>query len=93
MQAPPTSFHDGMTGWACMLRGELGIRWDEQFHWWYGDNDLDLRCRLEHGGVVAVPGAAPDHKHPSEQTVSSVELSRIANEDGARFNNKWAGRI
>lgn len=93
MHNPPMSQADSMTCWACMLRGELNVRWDEQFRWWYGDNDLDLRCRLEQGGVVAVPGSAPDHKHPSEQTFADGELSRLAHEDGARFHSKWNGRI
>src|SRR2546421_50701 len=26
-----------MTGWAFMLRGETGLRFDTRFRWWYGD--------------------------------------------------------
>jgi GT2 family glycosyltransferase len=88
----PSGHHDHMMGWAHMLRGELGLRWDEQFEWWYGDTDLDFRCRLEHGGVIAVPGAHPVHKHPSQATFESPVLSRIAHEDEARFAAKWNGR-
>lgn len=90
--APP-NVHELMMGWAHMLRGELHLRWDEQFQWWYGDTDLDYRCRIEHGGVIAVPGNHPVHKHPSVQTFSDATLSRIAHEDGARFAAKWQGAL
>jgi hypothetical protein len=93
MTAPPGNPQESMTGWACMLRGELGIRWDETLQWWYGDNDLDLRCRLEHGGVLAVPGEIPFHSHPSSQTFASVELSQQAHRDGVTFAEKWTGKI
>jgi len=94
MTAPPPDFSHTATLWACMLRGELKLRYDEQFVWWYGDNDIDLRCRLDHGGTIAVPGPMPDHTHPSEETFNDPVLSRIANtDDAARFNAKWAARM
>jgi glycosyltransferase involved in cell wall biosynthesis len=76
------------TVWACLLRGERHIRLDESMRWWYSDNDLDNMCRRI-GGVLAVPGRIPAHLHPSEQTVSSVELSRQAHLDEVTFNDKW----
>src|SRR6266496_4735661 len=45
----PAGHHEMMMGWAHMLRGELGLRWDEQFEWWYGDTDLDYRRRVRGG--------------------------------------------
>jgi glycosyltransferase involved in cell wall biosynthesis len=76
------------TVWACLLRGERHVRMDETMKWWYSDNDLDNTCRRM-GGVLAVPGRIPAHLHPSEQTVSSVELSRQAHLDEVTFNDKW----
>jgi hypothetical protein len=93
MRTPPRDQSESMTCWACMLRGELDIRWDENLHWWYGDNDLDLRCRFDYGGVLAVPGLMPNHSHPSAQTFASVELSQQTRRDEAAFNAKWAGRL
>jgi GT2 family glycosyltransferase len=87
----PATQWDSMTGWACMIRGELGLRWDESLQWWYADTDLDWRCR-ELGGVLAVPGPHPIHKHPSAQTFASFELSAQAHVDEQTFNAKWAGR-
>ncbi len=91
--AIPVPHHESMTCWACAVRGELGIRWDESIKWWYGDNDFDYRCRSEHGGVVAVPGPVPEHTHPSAQTFADAELSRQAHVDQATFENKWRGRV
>lgn len=80
------------TVWACMLRGERHIRMDETMKWWYSDNDLDNTCRRM-GGVLAVPGAIPQHLHPSAQTMASVELSRQAHIDEVTYNNKWHGVV
>lgn len=92
--APPQDFNHTATLWAAMLRGEAHVRYDETFRWWYGDNDIDLRCRLEHGGTVAVPGPQPTHHAPSQTTLASQELSRIANqEDAPAFDAKWAARL
>src|SRR6266498_5665506 len=75
----------------CSSDLELGLRWDESLRWWYADTDLDWRCR-ELGGVLAVPGPHPIHKHPSAQTFDSFELYAQAHQDEATFNAKWAGR-
>jgi hypothetical protein len=93
--APAASYFESLTGWACMFRGELGeaILWDETIHWWYGDNDIDNRMRLDGAGVIACPGPAPNHLRPSVQTVQSVELSAQAHRDEATYLAKWAGRI
>lgn len=87
---PPIGQHDAATVWACVMRGELGIGFDEAMQWWYSDNDLDLRCRRL-GGTVAVPGPIPQHLHPSEQTMRDAVLSAQAHRDGETFNAKWAG--
>jgi hypothetical protein len=87
-QTPAAGFGDTMTCWACLVRGEWGIRWDEDLRWWYGDNLLDLQCRLEEGGVVVVPGDVPVHKHPSKATVESTALSEQAWKDEQTFKEK-----
>lgn len=81
----PVSPIDSMTGWACMMRGELGLRWNEDLKWWYSDSLLDYECRLLHGGVLAVPGVLPVHHHPSEQTFADPVLAAQTRVDEARF--------
>jgi len=85
----PNGFSETMTCWACLVRGETGVRWDEDLRWWYADNLLDLRCRYDEGGVLAVPGPpGPIHKYPSKATTESVELSAQAGRDHETFREK-----
>jgi hypothetical protein len=94
MTAPPANFMETATLWAAMVKGEEGLRYDEQFRWWYGDNDFDLRCRLDADGTIAVPGPMPDHRLAGNATSESVELSTIANQhDAPAFNAKWSARM
>jgi GT2 family glycosyltransferase len=89
-QRPPYGQHEAATIWACLLRGESGLEFDETMRWWYSDNDLDLRCRRA-GGTIAVPGPIPRHLHPGVQTNSDVELSAQAHRDAVVYDTKWAG--
>jgi hypothetical protein len=88
-QSPATP-HDAATVWACMLRGERRLRFDESMKWWYSDTDLDFYCR-QVGGVLAVPGPLPEHLHPSEQTLADPVLTAQTHRDRERFNQKWNG--
>jgi GT2 family glycosyltransferase len=87
---PPTNPYDTCMVAACMLRGELCLRFDEEFLWWYGDTDLDYRCR-QSGGVIAVPGPVPEHLHPSAQTVADPNLTAQTHRDRETFAHKWQG--
>lgn len=77
-----------ISGWCFMLRGESGITADEQFEWFYGDDDLDWRCR-QSGGAVMVPYCAVEHLHPNELTAASAELSARTHIDRQLFAAKW----
>lgn len=77
-----------ISGWCFMLRGETGITADEQFQWFYGDDDLDWRCR-ESGGAVMVPGCPVEHLYPNQLTAASAELSARTHVDRQRFAAKW----
>lgn len=80
------------TVWACMLRGEAHLRFDETMRWWYSDNDLDYRCRRS-GGTLAVSGVVPEHLHPSAQTFADAELSAQTHRDRVTFEAKWSGVV
>lgn len=77
-----------ITGYAYMLRGESGIRLDEEFVWWYGDDDLDWRAR-EMGGSLMVAGCKVEHRAPNVQTNSRPELLAQTAVDRQTFINKW----
>lgn len=78
-----------MSGWAFMVRGEAGLRVDEQFRWWFGDNDLQLQAEKLGGKVVCVGGVTCEHLHPNESTQANPDLQQIAKEDEGRFWAKW----
>ena len=65
------------------------LRPDERYVWWYGDNDLDIRARKDHGGVVLV-SVDYEHLHPGEGTASSEELQEQTDRDGERFERQYA---
>lgn len=80
-----------MCGWAFMMRGERGLRFDEQFTWWYGDDDIQRQVEARGGVVVCVGGCYANHLEPNKSTKESPELQRIAAEDMQRFHAKWGG--
>lgn len=88
VSANPIDIRHRITGYAFMLRGEAGIKLDPKFGWWYGDDDLDWRCR-QAGGSLMVPGCAVVHKHPNGYTVSDPRLTAQAGRDRETFQAKW----
>lgn len=84
--AEPVNLFHRMQGYAFILASEGGLRVDEQFRWWFGDDDVDWSAR-ERAGTVVVGWAVVKHLHPSGST--NGELARIAGEDRERFRTKW----
>lgn len=82
---PPDRVLDGAL-WALDL--STGLRPDETYSWWFGDNDLDLRARLHHGGVATV-ATAYRHVHPSEATFASPALMALTRADESLFRSRW----
>lgn len=78
-----------VTGWAFMLRGELGFRFDEQFQWWCGDDDMSVWAR-NNGGLVHVGGVPVQNLHANESTDGL--LARVAADDMQRFVDKHGRR-
>jgi hypothetical protein len=74
-----------MTGWCWMLDTDHGIRPDEGYRWWFGDNDLFERANEAHG-IAAVEGWPVHHPHANEATSRSPELQALAREDEARWH-------
>jgi len=78
-----------VTGWAFVLRGEGGIRFDEQFVWWCGDDDISEYAR-QNGGLVVVPGPEVPNLLANSTTVganlaqSAVDMQRYVDKHGRR---------
>lgn len=77
-----------MAGFAFMIRGESGLRLDERFRWWYGDDDLSQQACAA-GGRVVVHGLTWDHRRPDQQTHARPELMEQAGRDRLSFVTKW----
>lgn len=77
-----------MAGFAFMIRGESGLRLDERFRWWYGDDDLAQQACAA-GGRVVVHGTTWDHRHPDRQSYERPELMEQAGRDRYAFVAKW----
>ncbi|KAF2774634.1 glycosyltransferase [Streptomyces sp. OM5714] len=87
-KAIPVDLRQRITGYAYMLRGETGLRLDEDLVWWYGDDDLDWRAR-EQGGALLVPGLAVDHRCPNGSLYERPELEQQTARDRETFAAKW----
>lgn len=81
---PPT-VQTRIPGVCMLVAGELGLRFDEQFRWWYADDDFEWQHRRA-GGTGLVAGTIIEHGlgHPLEGVLASY-----AEVDYRRFVAKW----
>jgi glycosyltransferase involved in cell wall biosynthesis len=86
--AAPISLYERITGFAYMLRGESSIRLNEDLKWWYGDDDLDWRCR-EMNGSLLLPGMAVEHLDPNGSTNRNPLLAEQSGRDRETFQKIW----
>ena len=86
-EAPPLATR--MQGFAFILAGELGLRADEQFIWYCGDDDLGRRAAVA-GGMVMVPDFHVTHLYPNGQVTD--ELAGAIAGDMQRYVDKHGGR-
>lgn len=87
-RAQPIDLRQRITGFAFMLRGEHGLRFDESLAWWFGDDDGDWRAR-EEGGALLVPGIPVQHRDPNGAMRDRPELRTQAARDRQTFLAKW----
>lgn len=87
-RAEPIDLRQRITGYAYMLRGETGLRLDEDLAWWYGDDSLDWEAR-EKGGALLVPGIPVEHRCPNGSMYERPELQEQAGRDRETFAAKW----
>lgn len=80
--------HKRITGYAFVVNGAHGIRCDENFKWWYGDDDLDWQARRDFQGTWEVD-VTVKHLYPSESTNASPERLAQASADRETFIRKW----
>jgi hypothetical protein len=76
-----------LVGCAWVLNLTHGIRCDERYQWWYGDNQLWLDAERAHG-VIDVQGTGIEHHEPNANTTNSPALQALAEQDA----RTWAHR-
>lgn len=74
-----------MTGWCFALNLAHGIRPDDRYQWWFGDNDLWLRAKREGKGVVSVPVAIQHLPRPGGYAALTDWQEPLVAADRARF--------
>lgn len=84
--APDRDVFTRMCGWAFLLRGEGGLRADEDLRWWWGDSAIDAAARKA-GGTVLIPGFAVGNLHANSTTRGA--LAAQAGNDRATYESKW----
>jgi len=72
--------------WAFVMRGELELRANETFRWWWGDTDFDWHCR-QSGGIIVTPGYVVHNSLANSTTVGA--LAEQAGRDRETFRVKW----
>jgi hypothetical protein len=77
-----------ITGYCFVVNGLHGIRCDERFQWWYGDDDLDWTARRDFNGTWEVD-VTVKHLYPSKSTNENPELIEKASADRELFVQKW----
>lgn len=87
-RAGPIDLRQRITGYAYLLRGEAGLRLDEELAWWFGDDSADWWAR-EHGGALLVPGIPVEHRCPNGSMYERPELQVQAGRDRETFLRKW----
>lgn len=97
----PTASRE-MTGYCFMVRGDLPVRFDEGYGWWYGDTQFDEDVRLAGWSVVQVDGLPVEHISDAESNdwARRPELRDVAVADGERWallhdrieNGRWVPR-
>lgn len=86
---PLIPYEPRLWGSIWMLRLDSGLRPDERYVWWYGDNDLDIRARKSFGGVLSVD-VEYRHVHPGEGTALNPHLQVQSDRDGELFESQYA---
>lgn len=86
---PLVPYEPRLWGSLWVLRVDSGLRPDQRYVWWYGDNDLDIRARRDHGGVV-LREVEYEHLHPSEGTSSNPALVAQTDLDAQTFERQYA---
>jgi hypothetical protein len=84
----PWVLSERLCGWAHISRGELGIRFDEDLKWWFGDTAYDKEARRA-GGLLLVGQAYVINTDADVSTNANSTLQTQAGMDRQTYITKW----
>jgi len=67
----PVPLETRLQGFAFVVAGELGLRANEDLHWYFSDDWMDWESR-KLGGMVMVPGFPVQHLYPNQQVTPEI---------------------
>lgn len=67
----------GMTGFCFMFRKDLGVPFDERFHWWFGDDQFEHDVRVKGLTVGRVNGLPLYHQESTSANRKKDELGPL----------------
>jgi hypothetical protein len=76
---------DSICGYCFILNTKYGLRADESYRWWYGDNDLYDRAS-QYG--IAKVGVDVRHLHGNEQTSADPVLLALGDADRVLYESR-----
>jgi hypothetical protein len=85
--APDSDLVGRMPGWAWIIDPISPVRADEQFHYWFGDTDLDIQAR-QSGGMALIGDHPVPNRIPDGWTGHMAAQVAI---DSQRFVGKYNG--
>ena len=74
----------GMSGWCFMFRADLGVRFDEEYRLWYGDDAFEEAVRAKGLLVARIDGLPIDHT-PETSTRQLPEAGDLMAADRRRW--------
>lgn len=84
----PWTLSRRLCGWAHVSRGELGLRFDEDLKWWFGDTAYDKEARRV-GGLLLVGEEYVTNTDADVSTHTNPELLAQAGRDRQTYIQKW----
>lgn len=79
----------GMSGFCFMFRADLGVPFDESYHFWYGDDAFEEAVRAKGLLVARIDGLPIDHSPNGSASRIWGELAPLIEAD----RNRWETRL
>jgi hypothetical protein len=80
-----------MTGFCFMFKAEIDLRFDEAYHWWYGDDTFEEQVRQLGYGVGRIVGLPLVHEQSTSLKQKWDEINPLIQQDSALWRQRHGG--